>query len=41
MSREQFARLKNLVIKKKNVILQGAPGVGKDLYSQNVWSTPS
>ena len=36
MTREQFARLKNLVIKKKNVILQGAPGVGKTFTAKRL-----
>lgn len=36
MTRAQFARLKNLVIKKKNVILQGAPGVGKTFTAKRL-----
>lgn len=36
MTREQFARLKNLVTKKKNVILQGAPGVGKTFTAKRL-----
>ena len=36
MAREQFARLKNLVRKKKNVILQGAPGVGKTFTAKRL-----
>ena len=29
MDKKQYATLKNLLLNKKNVILQGAPGVGK------------
>lgn len=36
MSQEQYANLKGLVLRKKNIILQGAPGVGKTFVAQRL-----
>jgi len=36
MSQEQYANLKGLLLRKKNIILQGAPGVGKTFVAQRL-----
>lgn len=36
MSEEEYERLKSVLIFKKNIILQGAPGVGKTYISKNL-----
>ena len=36
MSREKYDTLKNLLVRKKNVILQGAPGVGKTFVAKRL-----
>lgn len=36
MSEEQYITLKNLLLKKKNIILQGAPGVGKTYAAERL-----
>lgn len=39
MSDENYERLKNVLIRKKNIILQGAPGVGKTFAARRLaWS---
>ncbi|WEG11154.1 AAA family ATPase [Pullulanibacillus sp. KACC 23026] len=36
MSREDYQTLKNLLFKKKNLIIQGAPGVGKTFAAERL-----
>jgi MoxR-like ATPase len=36
MSREKYQTLKNLLLKKKNLIIQGAPGVGKTFAAERL-----
>lgn len=36
MSKEQYATLKGLLLRKKNIILQGPPGVGKTFVAQRL-----